>query len=114
MKRKSKKQLKDEVWEELEAPTETEEVEEPKKPDTQPLDTEAYVKFVKCVYNSPVNVKNAPSGTKYSFQPGQTQPVRNAEDYHYLLSLKRNPGPNCCGGANPQPRVYFDVVNIGE
>lgn len=83
-----------------------------KKPDTKPLNTRAYVKFVKCVYNSPVNVKNAPSGTQYSFQPGQTLPVRNPEDYHYLMSLKRNPGPNCCGGAKPQARTYFDVVEM--
>lgn len=88
-------------------------VKEPQpKPATKPLNTEAYLKFIKCVYNSPVNVTNAPSGKAYSFQPGQTLPVRSLEDYHYLMSLKRNPGPNCCGGAEQQARTYFDVVEM--
>lgn len=83
-----------------------------KKTDTKPLDVATYVKFVKCVYSGPVKVNNAPSGKKYNFKAGQVLPVRSPEDYHHLMSLKRNPGPNCCGGAEPQARTYFDVVEM--
>lgn len=108
MKRKSKKQA-DDLLEIIEDEPEKEEIKS-KKPDTKPFDTKAYIKFVKCIYNSPVNVGNAPSGTEYKFQPGQTLPVRNPEDFHHLMSLKRNPGPGCCGGSNAEPRLYFDEV----
>lgn len=116
MKRKSKKQA-DEFLDEFieDEPTEEPEAEEKtKKTDTQPLDTETYVKFVKCVYSGPVNVRNAPSGQEYLFQPGQTLPVRNADDYHYLLSLKRNPGPGCCSGSPYEPTMYFDTVSFDK
>lgn len=83
--------------------------ESPKKPDTKPLTLE-YIKFVKCIYNSPVNVRNAPSGREYLFKPGQTLPVRESADYHHLMSLKRDPGPGCCSGSPYEPRLYFDVV----
>jgi hypothetical protein len=86
---------------------------EPPKPATRPLSES--VKFIKCVYSGPVKV-NCPSGKRFSFAPGQIQPVHNPADYHYLLALKRNPGPGCCASAGTpaQDRFYFEAVEFKQ
>ncbi len=84
-----------------------------KKPDTKPL-SQDYVKFIKCIFHGPVNVNTAPSSKKYSFQPGQTQPIRNEADFQHLIGLQRKSGSEigagCCGGKYSEPRFYFEVV----
>lgn len=53
---------------------------------------------VKCIYFTRVVIgQGVPSGTRYDFQPGETQPVK-AEDWQFLLSKKRETRGGCCGG----------------
>lgn len=76
-----------------------------KKRDTRPL----FIKFIECIYSGPVNVKNAPSGKKYSFMPGQVKPIHNQMDFDYLKDVRRDSGPGCCSGSPYAPRFYFAV-----
>ena len=82
-----------------------------KKDDTRPVSVVS-VRHLKNIYGSPVNVGAhlTPSGREYKFAPNQTLPIE-PEDYHYLLSLSRNPGPGCCEGtpAEQAQRHYFGV-----
>ena len=82
-----------------------------KKDDTRPVSAVS-VRHLKNIYGSPVNVEEhlTPSGRRYEFAPNQTLPVE-PEDYHFLLSLSRNPGPGCCDGtpAEQAQRHYFGV-----
>lgn len=73
--------------------------------DTQPL-SETYV--IKCIYNTLVKVNNAPSGTKYSFQPGETKTITNKQDYDHMLAFQVKRG-GCCGGA-AQVQKYFEAA----
>ena len=74
--------------------------------DTKPLS----VTFsIQCVYSTKVNVNNAPSGTLYTFQPGEQKTITNEADYNHLLSLQKKTG--CCGGSGQQVKKYFAAVN---
>lgn len=82
-----------------------------KKDDTRPVPVVGK-RVLKNIYNTRVVVgaDRTPSGTRYEFQPGQELPIE-PEDYHFLLSLNRNPGPGCCGGtpAEQAQRHYFGI-----
>lgn len=60
---------------------------------------------LRCIFDTRLVVRNAPSGTRYDFQPGEVKPIR-AEDKGFMLALVRKPA-GCCGGTG-QPRPYFE------
>lgn len=101
----------DNVGDKKEVDSVAESVETPKKKDdTRPVPVVKRV--LKNIYDTRVIVgaDRTPSGKRYEFEPGQQKPVE-PEDYHFLLSLNRNPGPGCCGGtpAEQAQRHYFGL-----
>ena len=65
---------------------------------------------LKNIHSTRVVVKDAPSGQRYDFGPGEQQPV-NSTDADHLLSLKRKGSRGCCGGAGSIEANYnFEEV----
>ena len=48
------------------------------------------------------------TGTRYDFQPGEQQPVDNA-DVEILLSIIRPASKACCGGGSTELRYFVEV-----
>lgn len=98
---------------EVDNPTISTSVTEPvKKDDTRPV--QVIKRTLVNIYGTRVVVRpeTTPSGKGYKAEAGASVPVE-PEDYHYLLSLHRDPGPGCCGGLTPEQRLrhYFGIPN---
>lgn len=89
----------------------TKELEEVKEVEVkkEPVKTKT-VYNVKCIWSGPVRIlaENTPSGTGYSFQPGQIQQVASKADQMYIVNLGLDK-PGCCSGSGT-PRMYFELA----
>jgi hypothetical protein len=116
MKRKTRYRTKEKTAElpivDDEITTTSEPEPETKKDDTKPVPV--VKRQLVNIYSNRVVVRpeTTPSGNGYDVKDGATFTVE-VEDYHYLLSLGRDPGPGCCGGLPPEQRTryYFGVLN---
>lgn len=70
---------------------------------------------IKNIFHTRVVIQDAPSGTRYDFQPGEVKKVGRAKgqvktkDVDYLLSKERSSPAGCCNGSASFIK-YFEEV----
>jgi len=79
-------------------------------PRKRKITKKASTKGIKCVWSGRLVVpaEQTPSGTRYLFEPGQSQQV-NILDYEFLLSKKKDGAAGCCGNSGT-PIKYFEEI----